>query len=170
VKNFIPILAMVLAAAWSARADAIDISLDSPMLSGTSGDVLQFSGTLTNTTGSVVYLNADSFDSTLPDASTIDDSPFFNNAPLFLGASGTSGDIGLFNIAILGSFAPGTYTGTFTLLGGAGPDSQDILGSADFTVVVNQTTGVPEPATLPLLGAGMSALLAWKRTRRVRPD
>jgi len=160
MKNIILILAMVLPAAFTAQADVIDVSLDAATLSGAAGSVLQFFGTLTNTTGGVVFLNAANINSTLPDPSAIDSTPFFTNAPLSLDANGTTGDIGLFNITILDSFAPGNYDGTFTVVGGAGPDSQDILGSADFTAQV-----VPEPGTLPLLGAGIGVLLAWKRSR-----
>jgi hypothetical protein len=166
MKNIIPILALAVTAAFTAHAGVIAITLDSPTLSGASGSVLHFSGTLTNTTGALVYLNADNINSLLPDPSAIDDSPFWNNAPVSLGASGTSGDIGLLNVTILASFGVGSYTGTFMLLGGAGVDSQDILGSADFTVNVTAPTpggAAPEPETLPLLGAAIGVLLAWKR-------
>jgi hypothetical protein len=157
------ILATVLLAASTARAGVVTLVLDSPELSGMPGDVLAFSGTLTNTTSDVVWLNSDNFN--LPaglDPSTIDDSPYFINTPTgFLGPYGTSGDIGLFNVTLPISLAPGNYDGTFTLLGGAGADSQDILGSADFTAQVVPSSGVPEPGTLPLLGFGACSLLVW---------
>jgi hypothetical protein len=168
MKNVVPILAIALTAAFTAHAGVITITLDSSTLSGASGSVLHFSGTLTNTTGALVYLNADNINSSLPDPTAIDDSPFWNNAPVSLGANGTSGDIGLFDVTILASFGVGSYLGTFMLLGGAGVDSQDILGAADFTVNVTAPTpggAAPEPETLPLLGAATGALLAWKRFR-----
>ena len=43
------------------RAGVIEISLDASTLSGASGSVLPFFGTLTNAAGDVVYLNADNF-------------------------------------------------------------------------------------------------------------
>jgi hypothetical protein len=166
MKNIILILAIILLAASTARADVISISLDSSTLSGAPGSVLEFFGTLTNTTDAVVYLNADNINSSLPDPSVIDSSPFFNNAPFFLDAPGTTGDIGLFNVTILNSFAPGNYDGTFMVVGGAGADSQDILGSADFTVhVVDAAGGIPEPSMVPFLVAGVGVLFFWKRLR-----
>ena len=42
------ILATVLLAAATARAGVVTIGLDSPLLSGNPGDVLPFSGTITN--------------------------------------------------------------------------------------------------------------------------
>jgi len=48
--------------------------------------------------------------------------------------------------------------GTFTILGGAGDDSQDVLASIDFTVGVGQEpSAVPEPGTLLLLACGLVA-------------
>ena len=163
------ILATVLLAAATARAGVVTIVLDSPLLSGNSGDVLAFSGTLTNTTSDVVWLISDNFSplSGLTPAA-IDDNPFFINAPLYLDAYQNTGDIGLCNVTIPSALTPGNYVGTFTLLGGAGQDSQDILGSADFTVQVLEaqpTSGVPEPATLPLLAVGVCTLLVRRRVR-----
>ena len=159
MKHIILILVLHLLAFSAAQAGAIDITLDSPILSGPPGSVLQFFGTLTNTTGDIAYLNADNFSTVLPDPGVIDDSPFFTNAPLFLLANEATSDIGLFNITISYSFAPGNYDGAFTLLGGAAADSQDILGSADFTVGVTEappeTGEVPEPSTFWLSLCGL---------------
>jgi hypothetical protein len=168
------ILATVLLAASTARAGTITMTLDAPVLYGNSGAVLGYSGTLTNTTADVVWLNADNYN--LPAGigpSAFDDTPFFTNAPLFLAANGTSGDIGLFNITIPAGLANGTFSGgTFTVLGGAGGDSQDILASVDFTVGVGpQPNNVPEPDTLPPLAAGLvvgGLALAIKRCAAVR--
>jgi hypothetical protein len=167
MKNIILILAIAATAVFTARADVLDLSLDSSTLSGAAGSVLEFSGTITNTTGAVVWLNGDDFNLSTLDPTAFDDSPFFNNTPTgFLAANGNTGDIGLFNITIFASFAPGNYDGTFTVIGGAGADSQDILGSVDFTVHVLQPSGVPEPATFPLLGTGIGVLLACRRLCR----
>src|SRR5271170_6424967 len=90
-----------------AKADMLTIAIDSPTLTGSPGDVLQFFGTLTNTTNADLFLNADNFNLAGFDPSVIDDSPFFANAPLFLGPNGSTGDIGLFDITIPNAFAIG---------------------------------------------------------------
>jgi hypothetical protein len=122
----------------------VTIALDSPTLTGSPGGVLQFFGTLSNTTNANLYLNADNFNLGGFDPSAIDDSPFFANAPLFLGPDGSTGDIGLFDIAIPNAFPPGNYVGVFQVLGGVSGDSQDIIGSVGFTATVQQSA-VPEP-------------------------
>jgi hypothetical protein len=129
-----------------AKADLLIIALDSPTLAGSPGDVLQFFGTLTNTTSANLYLNADNLNLAGFDPSAIDDSPFFANAPLFLGPGASTGDISLFNITIPNPFATGNYGGTFQVLGGMDSNAQDVIGSADFTVQVQQHSAIPEPA------------------------
>ena len=165
MKNAILVLAIAVTAASTAQANTIDISLDQSTLSGSSGSVLHFFGTLTNTTGAVVWLNTAGYSGTLPDSNAFDATPFFNNTPLYLNPNASTGDVGLFDVSILGSFAVGSYNGTLTLLGGADGNSQDILGSVNFTVIVTAPAsgGAPEPGALPLFGAGIGLLLAWKR-------
>lgn len=153
-------LLVILLAASTARASVVTVVLDSSVLFGLPGDVLSFTGTLTNTTDAVVWLNGDSpnLPSQIP-PSAFDDSPFFANTPSgFLVADGTSGDIGLFNVTIPAGLADGQYGGTFEILGGADSDSQDVLEDSpvSFTVGVGQqTSSVPEPGTLALLAAGL---------------
>ena len=174
-KNWFPILALALLPCAVASADTITITLDSPTLSGSAGDTLQFFGTLTNTTADTVFLNDVNFNLASIPLSSIDNSPFFTNAPVSLDAAGsldggfTSGDIQLFNIAIPDPFTPGNYSGTFQVLGGADGGSQDIVGTADFTVqVLGPVSGVPEPASLGLMLAAFVAICAtngWRRSR-----
>ena len=147
----------------SARADQLTITLDSPTLTGLPGDVLQFFGTLSNTTGTDLFLNADNFNLAAFDPSAIDDSLFFTNAPLFLGANGSTGDIGLFNITIPNPFFTGGYGGVFQVLGGSDGNVQDVIGSASFTVQVQQTTTVPESSSVPLLSFVLLALVLVRR-------
>ena len=161
----IPALCFFIAAGLPlpAAADTITIVLDSPSPGGLPEDVLAFSGTLTNTTSVDVYLNGDDYNLTSLPASAFDDSPFFNNTPTgLIPALGTTGDIGLFNVTIPGTFSPGNYNGSFTILGGANPDSQDIVGTVNFTVNVleSASTSVPEPATGTFLVFGLAALAA----------
>jgi hypothetical protein len=129
------------------------------------GDELQFFGTLTNTTSGTVYLNADNFNlATLP-LSSFDDSPFFANAPVSLDGGGTSGDIELFDLDIPAPFTPGKYDGSFQVLGGVDDNAQDVVGTVNFTVQVQgPTSAIPEPTSLPLLGAAFLGI-GWLRGR-----
>ena len=176
-KNWFPILALALLSAGAASADTITITLDSPTLSGSAGDTLQFFGTLTNTTADTVFLNDVNFNLASIPLSSIDSSPFFTNAPLSLDAAGsldggfTSGDIELFDITIPDPdpFTPGNYSGTFQVLGGADGGSQDIVGTADFTVqVLGPVSGGPEPGSLGLMLAAFVGICVVHRRRRIR--
>ncbi len=165
-KHWFTILVLASLACGSASADTITITLDSPALSGSPGDELQIFGTLTNTSADPVYLNADNFNLVGFDLSSIDDSPFWNNAPPSLDGGGTSGDIELLDISIPGSFTPGSYDGTFQVLGGVDGNAQDILGTANFTAqVTGPTSAVPEPSSVVLLGAAFLGS-CWFRRRR----
>jgi hypothetical protein len=148
-----------------AKADLLTAVLDSPTVSGSPGDVLKFSGTLTNTTSSNLSLNADNFNLAGFDPSAIDDSPFFTNVPLFLGPNGSTGDIGLFDLAIPIMFASGNYEGVFQVLGGVDSDAQDIIGSVDFTATVQQSA-VPEPALRITLLLALTLLMFTRRISR----
>jgi hypothetical protein len=146
-----------------AKADTLSIAFDMPTLTGLPAAFLQFSGTITNTTGSTVYLNGDGFNLTGFDQSAIDDSPFFANTPPFLGPGGSTGDIGLFNITIPNPFATGNYGGTFQVSGGADGNAQDVIGTAYFTVQVQQPSGVPEPSSAVLMSGALLLLLVAKQ-------
>lgn len=150
-KLYLALFFMAASACVPARADSLGISLDSSTLTGLPGNTLQFFGTLVNTTGANLYLNADNFNLPGFDPSAIDDSPFFANAPLFLAPGANTGAIGLFNITIPNPFATNSYPGTFQVLGGATGDDQTIIGTAQFTVKVQTTSTVPEPSSLSML-------------------
>lgn len=139
----------------------VSIDLTATTQEGQPGSVLTFSGTLTNETGNVEYLNNLDFG----DAGFTDsEDPFFNNAPLSLDALEVSGPYELFTVTIPGSFAPGSYLSTVTLYGGTGSSDLNDLGSADYTVQVDPTS-TPEPGSeaLLLLGCASLALLARRR-------
>jgi hypothetical protein len=163
------ILAAVLLSAAGARAAPIDIAFDSPTLTGSPGDTVAFFGTLTNNTGSPVYLNFDNFNLNGLPFSAIND--LFNpNVPLFLDSSGsladTSGDIELFDITIPSGQTPDLYTGSYALLGGADSNASDPVGAADFAVNVQPPSGVPEPNAFVLLASLLTWLAIAKRGRQ----
>ena len=162
-KFYLVLLLMAALACVPTQANPLVISLDSPTLTGSPGSEVQFFGTLTNTTGADLYLNADSFNLAGFDPTAIDDGPFFTNAPLFLTPGANTGDIGLFNITIPNPFATSSYPGTFQILGGATGDDQTIIGTADFAVQVQAASAVPEPSSLGMVALAAALLVVFGR-------
>ena len=149
------------------QASTLFVTLTPSTLTGAPGDLLQFSGTITNTTNATVFLNADGFNLTGLDSSAIDDTPFFVNAPLFLDPNASTANIGLINISIPLGFTLGNYGGTFQIFGGATADDQTLIGSVDFTAQVQAASGVPEPSSFSLLAlSGTLLTLGYYRKKR----
>ncbi len=156
----------VLGAAFGLLSQAspiVNIELTVTTQDGPPGSVLTFSGTLTNETSDVEYLNnLNFFDAGFTDS----EDPFLSNAPLSLDANESSGPYDLFTVTIPSSFAPGSYPSTVELVGGTDPSDNNELGSASYTVQVD-SSGAPEPgsAGLLLVGCAPLALLAWRRLK-----
>jgi hypothetical protein len=129
--------------------------------------VLEFDGTLTNTGSETVFLNGDNLNLARFPPGSLAGTPFFNE-PVSLDGGDSTSDMELFDISIPVPFTPGSYDGTFQVVGGVDGNAQDILGTVDFTVqVAGATSPVPEPSSLLLLGA-MFAGLRWFRPGRRR--
>ena len=143
------------------NADVIAVSLDPPLLSGVPGTSLTFSGTLLNSTGATLFLNSVELNLSGGFLPTDEDTtPFFVNAPLFLGGNASTLSIDLFTISIPNYVVQGPYSGTFDLLGGADENAQDTIGEENFTV---QVANVPEPDfALPVLVALSAILIAFR--------
>jgi hypothetical protein len=150
----VSVISMVLSAAT--RADPIVFNLDGSN-SGTPNSVVSFRGTLTNVGPPAVFLNGYNFSLTASGL-TLDDRPFFS-LPLSLAPNQTTGFVELFRITIGGSVSPGTFTGTFTILGGPTPNSFDNLAQQNFQISV-VPSAIPEPTTLVLLSIGMGGVIA----------
>jgi hypothetical protein len=135
-------------------------------LSGLPGDVLSFSGTLTNNDlVNTQFINSDSFALA---GFTVDTTPFLIFAPISLGPGATTALFQFLTVTIPNNQTPGTYTGTFTAIGGLDGGlgtAQDSLGTGSFTVDVSSA---PEPSTLALLLGG-AVLIAGKRRRTGLP-
>jgi len=153
------ILTLALGLTTFCRADVLTLTFDNETLAGAPGDELDFIGTLTNNTADTVFINGDSFTFALLD---LNDSPFLNNAPISLDPGEVSTPFELFDVVIPSGTPNGTYAGTFTVLGGSDGNAGDNLGTTGFHVAV-----VPEPASLPFIGAGLVAL-AYVRRRLSR--
>jgi hypothetical protein len=150
-----------LVAATAANADPLSITFDSPYQNVAQGGTVTFTVTVTNLDPTnTVYLNGDSFNLDAP--LSLDDSGFWDNSPLSLGPSSSSGDFELFTVSAPFD-AVGLYSGSFEILGGDPSDFTDVVGSANFNVNVT-----PEPSTLLLLGSGLVGLATTVRRRRAQ--
>lgn len=129
------------------------------------GSPATFSASITNTTGSDLYINGDALDPLATNLTT-DDTPFFNTflagTPVQLGAGQTYSFTDLFTVTDDGA-AFGSYTGRFTVYGGTTLDAQDFSGSQTFTV-----QAVPEASTLVSLGLmlGLGAVAMTVRKKK----
>jgi hypothetical protein len=165
-RALVILLALVFLSA-AAYADSVGITLTETTQTGAGGTTLTFDATLTNLTGSTIFLNGDSA-STSSAFLTVDGSPLLVNFPSTLAAGASSGPFALFTVLIAPGATPGTYDlNTFTILGGNNATIVLPLGSAGFTVVVTPSA-VPEPATLVLLGSGLICLAFTTRFKKVR--
>jgi hypothetical protein len=153
-------LAIAAASACAARADAI-LTLTPSNLDIVASKTVEFDGTLTNTGTTDLYLNGDVviFDYA---GLTIDDSIFYVDAPLFLSA-GDSYTGAFFNVTADAATLSRSYSGTYTIQGGADSDTFDDLAMANFTVDVGSST--PEPNSMLLMATGL-AILAVLRLRQ----
>lgn len=164
---FLAATLFVLIPASSAWASDILVILDRSTLDAMPGDVLTFTGTLQNLDSSIVDLNLCQINMTgqfVTDCS----SPFLTNAPLTLNPLDTSADFIMFTITVNLPYtdALGPQSGSFDVLGGVegpggyDPTTQNLLGTADFSVNV-----VPEPGTAGLWLLAGAVMLAMSRRR-----
>ena len=160
----------LVAAVWPVtvlHAGVIVLNFTPSTLSASPGGMVEFTGTLTNTGATTVYLNGDV--SILPYTHlTLDDSPFFNFAPLFLAGGGVyTGPF--FDVMVDALASPGTYTGSFTVQGGADANAFDNLATQSFNVKVVSGSPVPEPRGFIPMAMGLALIVAWRTKRPFGP-
>lgn len=147
----------------------VTFTLAVPAQFGYPGDTIAYSGTLTNTGTSTVYINNDSPVFNTPPGVSLDDSPFFSVTPFML-TPGNSLTAELFDVSLASDAAPSTYQGTFQILGGVDAGAADIVASYDFSVQV-LPAAVPELSSTvsfgTLLMLGSLGLLVAKRKKAV---
>ena len=159
MKTAIRLFSVALMSLAAAHAATI-IVLDNPLQTGVPGDLFTFTATISNTGDTEVSLNANSLNFS-GDGFSITDL-FFENVPVSIAPNDSVSGIPLFTIALNNPFEYplGPYTGTYTLIGGADGNAQDVLSETSFTV-----TAVPEPGTLTL--SCIVLLAGWRRVRRL---
>jgi hypothetical protein len=152
------VLAIFLMVPSLALADTLTLSLSNPVQSATPGSTLTFDATVSapSTNAAPIFLNSDNY--TIDSPLTLDDSDFFS-FPLSLDP-GDSYTGALFTITLPSVLAPGDYTGSFEILGGADGSAFDTLATTGF-----QVSPTPEPGTMLLLATGLG-LLAFVMHRK----
>lgn len=167
------VLGLAASSAAHAQNANVTFSLTPNMISTTAGSTVTFFGSVVNQAGApTVFLNGDTSPQVDP-VLTVDDrtSDFFNATPIMLmgGQSfPSSGTASFFTVMVASNAAPGTYSGTFNIQGGADSNAQDAVASQTFSVVV---AAAPEPSQIASLAVGMLGLaaLGLKARKRTAP-
>jgi len=161
-RLFIPTLFSAILAS-AALAGPLQIDFVNSTLSGTAGDTLVYTGTITNTSlTDTVFLTGVSATSVSPFLN-FDTLPFFFDAPGSLDPGQITAQIDLFHLLIDPAAPAGPFVNnSIFILGGPDNLSFDIQGDATVdAIVVSAASTVPEPSPVLLLfiGAGLLALL-----------
>ncbi len=152
------------------RAQSLDMTLTEGTVTQSGGvDTVDFFATVTNPGTAALYLNADTFMISSP--LTLDDTPFFNNAPLSLSAGANSGSFQIFDVSWSAATPVAANSGVFSILGGIDAGTLSDLVDVGFSVTA-QSVAAPEidsssaAAGLTLM-AGILAVLRGRRALKV---
>jgi hypothetical protein len=145
-----------------ASAQSLDVTLSDPTMTVTQGTTaVDFYATITDPSATAtVYLNGDS-STTSTSFLTVDDTPFFNNAPLSLAPGQSSGLLELFAVDLPANTPQGMYSGNvFSILGGADGNAVNDVADVHFSVDVTPSTVAQAPEIEPASAIGSLTLLA----------
>ncbi len=162
MKNYVLMGMAALFLAASAQAGVvIEFQFGGQMADA--GDLLSFTGKITNQSPKVVYLNGFNLNLAGNDFTTDGLTNFLENVPVSLAGGASTSNIALFSVAVASPLtdARGVFYGTWSLAGGIDGDAQELLGSANFAVAT-----APEPstlATLVLAAAGFYCRSLYRR-------
>lgn len=168
--------ALCLGSAATAKADSITIGLFDPAsFQTTPGSTIVLSGTITNNTTSVLFINSSGGAVNInqpPGSNIVLDATYFirpNLTTYVLQPGESTGVVPLVRLLINPNAPnPSLTSGTIDICGGASASACEQLGSVSFTVGVGRSplVPVPEPATVTMLGAGLAGVAAGVRRRR----
>ncbi|MSV28103.1 MAG: PEP-CTERM sorting domain-containing protein [Bryobacterales bacterium] len=152
----------VLALSVPAFGDALGFSLDSAVQSGLPGTDVIFTGTLTNLSGTDLFLTDIGYTFIAPGGLylTPDLNFFFQNVPGVLLDGESYSDV-VFMISIAAGAPKALYKGLATILGGDTPVSSGFLAAVAFQI----DSSVPEPGVVGLVMAGLGVLAAARKFR-----